>query len=65
MKTRTKRINSVSIADASLIAGRDRVTIYRWVKTKKIHAYKDRAGYKWIISYRSLKNYISVKRFRR
>ena len=61
LKLKKNKIKSISIADASLVAGKDRMTIYRWIKAKKINARKDRAGYRWVIILKSLKNYIAVK----
>ena len=53
---------TISIDDAMIIAKRDRATIYRWIQSKKITAYKEKSGYRWIIVTKSLKNFIGVKR---
>jgi predicted site-specific integrase-resolvase len=56
------KLKTISIDDAMIIAKRDRATIYRWIQSKKITAYKEKSGYRWIIVTKSLKNFIGVKR---
>ena len=58
------KIKSISIVDASLVARKDQMTIYRWIKAKKISAHKDKKNYRWIIVLKSLKNYIASKKRR-
>ena len=52
---------TISIYDAMIIAKKDRATIYRWIKSKKITAYKEKSGYRWIIVTKSLKNLLALK----
>ena len=59
-KKQTKQ--TIFIDDAMEIAKRDKITIYRWIKSKKIIAYKERSGYRWNISQKSLQNYMSARR---
>lgn len=54
-------VKMISVDDAMIIAKRDRATIYRWIKYKKITAYKEKSGYRWIILTKSLKNFIGAK----
>lgn len=62
MKLKRKRINSVSIADASLITGRDKMTIWRWIRAKRVTARKDRTNYRWKIVLKSLKKYLAKRK---
>lgn len=52
---------TISIDDAMIIAKKDRATIYRWIQSKKITAYKEKSGYRWIIVTKSLKKFIGIE----
>lgn len=57
-----RKKQTISILEAMIIASRDRSTIYRWIKLKKITAFKEKSGHKWIILKRSLKNLVREKK---